>query len=82
MLQLTIKTNDAAVEAVLKTLEGLGINDWGLEIDVLETAIKWLRATHQAYWDSAAPNDQRGSEVVLQFSDVLSSLSSQPQTSE
>ena len=38
MLQLTVKTDDPAVEAVLKTLESLGIRDWGLQKDVLETA--------------------------------------------
>lgn len=76
MLQLTIKTKDAAVEAVLKTLESLGIHDWGLERDVLEAAIRWLEACRQGRWYSVAtPSDQRDCEFELRFDDQVSLLS-------
>lgn len=74
MLQLTIKTDDPAVEAVLKTLEGLGINDWGLQRDVLETAARWLTCFHQGWHSIATPRKDRD-EVVLRLGESPSSLS-------
>ena len=74
MLQLTVKTDDAAVEAVLKTLESLGITDRALQKDVLETAAKWVSAFHQGWHSVATPRNGRD-EVVLQVGDAPSSLS-------
>lgn len=74
MLKLTVRTDDAAVEAVLQTLESLGINDWGLQKDVLETAARWVGAFHQGWHSVATPRTGRD-EVALQFGDSPSSLS-------
>jgi hypothetical protein len=74
MLQLTVKTDDPAVEAVLKTLESLGITDWGLQRDVLETAARWVGAFHQSWHSVATPRKSRD-EVCLLLGDAPSSLS-------
>lgn len=51
-LCLTIKLDDPAVAAVLRTVGSLGL-EYSTQKDVLETAARWLGAFHER-WDSYA----------------------------
>lgn len=67
MIQLTVKSEDTVVEAVLKAVRAAG--DWSEQTRALDAALGWLYAARSSY-KYADPTGLQPDRIRLQIDDV------------
>lgn len=71
MLNLSVTTNDPAVEAVLRVFEPLGITERAIQKNVLEIALKYVTASLDSWRSWASRDDMNRPSAELEIRDTL-----------